>query len=73
MLLRIISISEIILSILLVAAILMQSKGSGLGSVFGGEGNVYTVRRGTEKVLFVGTIVLAILLAGLTISHLFLV
>jgi preprotein translocase subunit SecG len=52
--------AQITLAILLSAIILMQQQGSGLGGAFGGEGNVYRSRRGIEKVLFYGTIVLAI-------------
>ena len=51
----------IILSIALVAAILLQSKGAGLGGLFGGEaGSVYSTRRGAEKYLFNATIGLAV-------------
>ena len=48
------------LAIALIAAILLQSKGSGLGSVFGGDGSVFRTRRGAEKGLFQLTIILAI-------------
>ena len=53
-------IVEIIICVALIAAILLQSKGSGLGSVFGGDGSVFRTRRGAEKGLFQLTIVLAI-------------
>lgn len=53
-------IVEIVLSVALIAAILLQSKGSGLGSVFGGDGSVFRTRRGAEKGLFQLTILLAI-------------
>lgn len=72
MIFQIIRIGEIAISVFLVVAILLQSKGAGLSAVFGGEGNVYTVRRGAEKILFIATIVMAILLFGLALSHLFL-
>ncbi len=42
-------------------AILLQQRGGGLSSVFGGEGGFYRTRRGAEKVIFVSTIILAIL------------
>lgn len=68
---RIIAIVQIALATLLVAAILMQSKGTGLGGVFGsGEGNIYRTKRGAEKVLFVGTIVLAVLFFGAAFASL---
>lgn len=59
---KIVDIVQIVLAALLVTAILLQNKGSGLGGVFGGgEGNVYRTKRGAEKVLFVGTIVIGVL------------
>ncbi len=64
---RVLTIVQILISIFLVASILLQQKGSGLGSAFGGEGsNIYSTRRGAEKILFYATIVLA--LAFLAIS-----
>lgn len=52
---------QIVISVLLIGAILLQQKGSGLGSAFGGEGgNLYSTRRGAEKILFYGTAVLAV-------------
>ena len=42
----------IILSLALIASILMQARGAGLGSVFGGTGTVFKTRRGIERLLF---------------------
>ncbi|MFH1145964.1 MAG: preprotein translocase subunit SecG [bacterium] len=53
--------SQVIISILLVIAILLQQKGSGLGIAFGGDDSVYRTKRGVEKGLFVFTIILAFL------------
>lgn len=58
---KILSIFQIIISCLLIASILLQQRGTALGGSFGGEGNVYRSRRGSEKFLFYSTIVLAIL------------
>lgn len=58
---KIINIIQIVLAVLLTASILLQHRGTGLGGAFGGEGNVYRTRRGAEKTLFIGTIVLAAL------------
>jgi len=59
---RIIDIIQIVLAVLLSTAILMQSKGTGLGGVFGGgDANIYRTKRGAEKVLFISTIVIGIL------------
>lgn len=57
----ILGIAEILVCIGLIAAILLQSRGAGLGATFGGESSVYRSRRGVEKTLFQFTIVLAIL------------
>jgi len=57
----ILSVIQIILSILLVTSILLQQRGSGLGAAFGGEGNVFRTKRGFEKSLFYASIVLAVL------------
>jgi preprotein translocase subunit SecG len=54
-------IIQIVLSILLVVAVLLQQRGSGLGSAFGGEGNVFRTKRGVEKILFYATIGIAVL------------
>ena len=54
------SIAELVVAVALIVAILLQSKGSGLGSVFGGDGSVFRTRRGAEKGLFNLTILLAI-------------
>lgn len=54
-----IKIAQIVVSILLMVAILLQNRGTGLGGVFGGTGGVYMTKRGLEKKLFMATIVLA--------------
>jgi len=65
-----IQIAELIVSVLLILAILLQNRGAGLGGIFGGEGNVYRTKRGVEKGLFISTIVLAALFFGLAIAQL---
>lgn len=57
---------QIILSILLVTAILLQQRGSSLGGAFGSDNFSATFhkRRGAELFLFKLTIVLAVLFAG---------
>ena len=52
-------IGQIAISALLITAILMQNRGTGLGNVFGGTGGVYLTKRGLEKKLYIATIVLA--------------
>ena len=58
------------IALLMIAAILLQQRGSSLGAGFGSTGELYTTRRGFDKNLFDVTIVLAVLfvlsiLAGL--------
>ncbi|MEK7078937.1 MAG: preprotein translocase subunit SecG [Patescibacteria group bacterium] len=43
-------IINIIVSILIVGLILMQGRGAGLGSAWGGGGETFQTRRGIEKV-----------------------
>jgi preprotein translocase subunit SecG len=57
-----------IVSIALMASILLQSRGAGLGATFGGDSSVYRSRRGIEKRLFQFTIVLAILFVVFSIA-----
>ena len=61
-------IIQIIISLLLIGAILLQTRGSGLSSVFGGEFTFYHTRRGIEKVVFWATIILAVLFVAAGIA-----
>ncbi|MBI5621356.1 preprotein translocase subunit SecG [Candidatus Falkowbacteria bacterium] len=63
----IISAIQIVVAILLIACVLLQNRGTGMGAVFGGEGNVYKTKRGAEKALFWATVVLAALFLGLAL------
>jgi len=62
-----ISIIQIIVSVLLIIAILLQERSSGLSGVFGGSGEFYHTRRGLERIIFWSTIVLVIAFAGLSL------
>ena len=53
-------IAHIVITFLLVASILLQQRGSGLGDAFGTDTAVYTSRRGAEKVLYFLTIIFGI-------------
>lgn len=66
---KIIQITQIIISISLITVILVQQKGTGLGGVFGGEGNVYRTKRGFEKFLHYLTIVIAVIFIALSIAR----
>ena len=52
---------QIVISLALIILILLQTKGSGLGGLFGGsDSSIYTTRRGVEKTMFNFTIGLAV-------------
>ena len=56
------NIALIITSIALIASVVLQSKGAGLGGLTGADtGGIFTARRGIEKVLFRITIGLSVL------------
>lgn len=58
---EIFSVIQIVLGILLGGLILLQAKGTGLGSTFGGEMGFYRTKRGFEKLLFYSTILVSAL------------
>ena len=55
------NVAQIVLSVALVTAILLQVRGGGLGGIFGQPDTVYRTKRGVERILFQLTIVLVIL------------
>lgn len=59
---------ELLLAIALIALILMQSRGTSLGSVFGQEGSVFHTRRGAEKILFNVTIAVAVAFIAVSLA-----
>ena len=64
---------QIILSVLLIAAILIQRTGAQVGGAFGGGDNfssAFHTRRGFEKSLFISTIVIAVLFAASALINL---
>ncbi len=66
-------VAQIIVAILLIILILLQERSSGLSGVLGGsESGSYQTKRGLEKLIFYGTIVLAILFIGLSLLKLIL-
>jgi preprotein translocase subunit SecG len=58
----------LIVSAALTFAILLQSRGSGLGGTFGGDSAVYRSRRGIERRLWQFTIVLIVLFVLFALS-----
>ena len=55
------NVAQIVLSIALILAVLLQVKGGGLGGIFGQADTVYRTRRGVERTLFQLTVVLVVL------------
>lgn len=52
--------AQILIALAVGSSILLQARGTGLSSTFGGESTAYRSRRGLERVLFRLTVVLAI-------------
>ena len=73
----VLTIIQIVISVLLVGAVLTQSKGVGLSQTFGGsgggggEGNSYSTKRGAEKIIFIMTIILSVAFLGTALINLF--
>ena len=66
---RFLDIALIITSVALIASVILQSKGAGLGGLTGSDtGGVYTARRGIERTLFWITIVLSVIFFVLAIT-----
>ena len=62
-------IVQIIVAATLITLILLQTKGTGLGGIFGGDSSVYKSRRGVEKTLFNATIGLSVLFFLVAIAN----
>jgi protein translocase SecG subunit len=56
---------QVVLSLLLIAGVLIQRSEAGLGSAFGADGTSVGkhTRRGFERTIFIGTMVIAVLFA----------
>jgi len=69
----IISIAQVIVSIILITLILLQNSTAGVGGAFGGAdtAGAASTRRGAEKQLLNLTVIFAILFAGLSLAALF--
>jgi protein translocase SecG subunit len=61
--------AQILISVLLIGAILLQAQGSGLGATWGGGGESYHTKRGIERVLFGFTIVGIVLFVILSVVN----
>ncbi len=66
-----IAIAQITISVILIILVLLQERSSGLSGVLGGgETEFYSQRRGLERLIFIATIVLAVIFAALSFINL---
>ncbi len=61
---------QVISGMLLVLSVLIQERGAALSETFGGSGGFFGTRRGGERLLFLITIVLAVLFIVLSFLNL---
>lgn len=65
--------AELVLAVLLIMLVILQPKSSsGMGSMAGEETAVYSTKRGAERVIYLSTIIVAILFAGVAFAYHFL-
>lgn len=68
----VLTIIQIVVSVLLIAAILLQAPGTGLSPVFGGGGEAYRSKRSAQKFLLIATVALSAIMAVLSLVLLYL-
>lgn len=64
------NIVQIVIASLLIVVILLQQKGSGLGGILGGSSNIYSTKRGIDKVLHYATIAITVIFFGFSFLRL---
>ncbi|MBU4298794.1 preprotein translocase subunit SecG [Patescibacteria group bacterium] len=62
--------AQIITAVFLIVLILLQQRGTALGSAFGGEGSFYATKRGVQKKIFWATCVLGAVFLFLALLNL---
>ena len=67
---NLLSYAQIIIAVLLIVSILLQQRGTAMGSAFGGEGGFYATRRGIQKKIFWLTIICGVLFVILAVVNL---
>ncbi|MBA7614314.1 hypothetical protein ES703_21578 [subsurface metagenome] len=63
-------IAQLLVSVVLIVLILLQQRGTALGSAFGQEGGFYGTLRGVQKKIFWLTVIFGVLFVGLAIANL---
>ena len=66
----IVPIIQLIVAVLLAIFILLQGRGAGLGSSFGGSGELYRSKRGVERIFFIITIALIVFFFLISLTNL---
>lgn len=61
------NIAQIIIAIVVIAAVLLQVRGGGLGGIFGQQTGMYRTKRGIEKTLFRITIIMVVIFVIISI------
>lgn len=61
------AIAQILVAVALIATVLFQLHGGGLGGIFGQAESTYRTRRGVERTLFKLTLALAVIFVALAI------
>jgi len=64
-------ILNIVLSVLIIIFILVQGKGAGLGSAWGGGGEMFQTRRGMEKIILWLAMIFIIIFFAVSLINLF--
>ena len=67
---KILIIAQLVVSVVLIALILLQQRGTALGSAFGQESGFYGTLRGAQKKIFWATVVMGTLFLGLAVANL---
>lgn len=61
-------VANIVVCILIIVFILLQGRGAGLGSAWGGGGETFQTRRGVEKVIMRLTVFLIFIFLAISIA-----
>ena len=69
---NIVLVLNIVVSLIIIGLILMQGKGAGLGSAWGGAGEMFQTRRGVEKIVLKVTVAFIIIFFAISVYNLFL-
>ena len=63
-------IAQLVVAVALILVVLIQTRGGGLGGIFGQADTVYRTKRGVEKTLFQLTIALVVIFLALSVLSL---